>query len=242
VADRTLIVCGYGPGIADAVAARFGAEGFAVALVGRSADKLTAAAQKLEQTGITAATFTVDLARPEAMDALMNDVRARLGRITVIHWNAPAPAHLAGDLTTAAPAELRAALDVSVISLVAALQSALPDLRAQRDAAVLVTTGAVSLHDPKLDAMAVSDGFMGAAIAKAAQHRVVSLLARKLRRDGIFVGEVVVAGIVKGTAYDNGDGILTTEEVAGEFWRLYRHRPEAFVSMLGVGVAGRGRP
>jgi NAD(P)-dependent dehydrogenase (short-subunit alcohol dehydrogenase family) len=51
VADRTLIVCGYGPGIADAVAARFGAEGFAVALVGRGAGKPTAAAQKLEQTG-----------------------------------------------------------------------------------------------------------------------------------------------------------------------------------------------
>jgi NADP-dependent 3-hydroxy acid dehydrogenase YdfG len=214
-----------------------------VALVGRSAEKLAAAAEKLERAGVTAAAFTVDLARPEAMPALVDDVRAKLGRATVIHWNAPAPAHLAGDLTTADPEELRAALDVSVVSLVAAIKSALPDLRGQKDAAVLVTNGAVSLHDPKLDAMAVVDGFMGAAIAKAAQHRAVSLLARKLRGDGVFVGEVVVAGIVKGTAYDHrGDGILTTDEVAAEFWRLYQQRPEAFVSLLGVGLAGRGRP
>ena len=39
---KTMIVCGYGPGISNAVAQRFGAEGFSVALIGRSADKLAA--------------------------------------------------------------------------------------------------------------------------------------------------------------------------------------------------------
>lgn len=237
---KTIVICGYGPGIAEAVARKFGSEGFALALVGRSRDKLEAAAQKLEREGMKAAAFVADLSEPGAMSALVRDVRTQLGAVTVIHWNAPS--NHAGDLTTAPALELRQALDISVVSLVAVLQASLPDLRKQKDAAVLVTNGAVSLHDPKLDAMAVDDGFMGAAIAKAAQHKAVSLLARKLRADGIFVGEVVVAGIVQGTAYDNGDGILTTDEVAAEFWRLYDARPEAFVSRLGVGLAGRGRP
>lgn len=175
------------------------------------------------------------------MPALVAKVRAELGPIGVVHWNAPATG--AGDVMAADPFELRGALDVSVTSLVATVQAALPDLEVQGDGAVLVTNGAVALHDPKLDAAAVDEGFMGAAIAKAAQHKVVTLLARKLRQRGVYVGEVVVAGIVKGTAYDNGSGgVLTAEEVAENFWRLYRHRPEAFVSMLGVGLAGRGRP
>lgn len=41
---RVLVVCGYGPGISDAVARRFGAEGFAVALLSRNQAKLDAAA------------------------------------------------------------------------------------------------------------------------------------------------------------------------------------------------------
>lgn len=237
---KVILVGGYGPGISNAVARRFGAEEFAVALVGRTKDKLDAGVRELEAGGVKAAAFTVDLAAPERMAPLVEDVRNALGAIAVVHWNAPATG--GGDLTTADPFELRAAFDVSVTSLVAVVQAALPDLRTQKDAAVLVTNGAVALHDPKLDAMAVDEAFMGAAIAKSAQHKVVTLLARKLRGDGVYVGEVVVAGIVKGTAYDSGEGLLTADEVGARFWKLYRERPESYVALLGVGLAGRGRP
>jgi short-subunit dehydrogenase len=50
--SKTIIVCGHGPGISDAVAKKFGAEGFSVALVARSADKLTAAVAALEAKGV----------------------------------------------------------------------------------------------------------------------------------------------------------------------------------------------
>lgn len=237
---KSILIGGYGPGISNAVARRFGAEGFTVALVGRTRARLEAAAADLEREGVRAAPFVVDLADPAAMHALVADVRTKLGRIAVVHWNAPAVG--AGDLTLDDPFALRAAFDVSVTSLVATVQAALPDLRAEPDGAVLVTNGAVALHDPKLDALAVEQAFMGAAIAKTAQHKVVTLLARKLRDDGVYVGEVVVAGIVKGTAYDKGEGKLTVDEVAGRFWKLYDERPEAFVALLGVGLAGSGRP
>ena len=93
-----------------------------------------------------------------------------------------------------------------------------------------------------LDVMAVDHEFMGAAVVKSAQHKVVTLLAQKLRGDGIYVGEVVVAGIVRGTAYDKGTGMLEVEEIADRFWKLYRERPKQVVTLLGVGLAGHGRP
>ena len=46
---KTILICGHGPGISHAVAQKFGAEGFRVALVARSRDRLVAAA---EETGL----------------------------------------------------------------------------------------------------------------------------------------------------------------------------------------------
>lgn len=238
MAAKVIVVCGYGSGIADAVARRFGREGYAVALVARNAEKLAAGVAGLE--GIRAAAFPADLADPSAIPQLIARIRAELGPIGVLHWNAPPSG--AGDLLVDAPLDLRAAFDVSVTSLVAAVQSAQADLREAADGSVLVTNGAGAFVDPKLDQLAVEQHFMGGAIVKTAQHKAVGLLAKKLRPEGIFVGEVVVGSSVKGTGYDRGDGSLTTDEVANRFWSLHQDRPDYPVVLLGVGISGRGRP
>lgn len=238
---KPIPVCGHGPGIASAVARRFANEGHSVAIVGRTRDKLLAAEAELEGEGRKAAAFVADLADASAMGRLVADVRERLGPIDVLHWNAPAVG--AGDLTKDDFTELRTAFDVSVTSLVATVQHVLVDLKTAGDGSVLVTNGAVALTDPKLDALAVEQSFMGAAIAKTAQHKVVTLLSKKLAPEGVYVGEVVVAGIVRGSTYDTGGGgFLSAEEVATHFWRLHHECPAAFVAYLGVGLAGRGRP
>ncbi|MEO7733420.1 MAG: SDR family NAD(P)-dependent oxidoreductase [Kofleriaceae bacterium] len=218
---KTILVCGHGPGISDAVARQFGAQGFSVALVARSADKLAAAAEALCALGITAKAFPADLGDPAAVTELVARVRDSLGPITVVHWNAYAGG--AGDLTTASPAELRASLDVGVIGLVTAVQAALPDLQAQQGA-VLVTGGGLSFYDDKIDALAVSWGAMGLAITKAAQHKLVGVLGARLAKDNIYVGEVVVLGSVKGTAFDAGNATIEASRVAARFWELYEAR------------------
>lgn len=119
----------------------------------------------------------------------MSDVRAALGPISILHWNAYAGG--AGDLTTAPVEELRAPLDVSVFGLLAAVQAALPDLKSAKGA-VLVTGGGLGFYDPKVDAMAVQWGAMGLAVAKGAQHKTVGLLHQKLAADGVYAADVVV--------------------------------------------------
>lgn len=218
----TIIVCGYGSGISDAVARRFGREGFAVALVARTAARVSAAAESLAEAGITAKGFAVDLGNSEAVRALVSDVHASLGPVSVLHWNAYAGA---GDLTTASIAELQGALDVSVLGLIAAVQAALPDLTAAKGS-VLVTGGGLALYDPKIDAMAVQWGAMGLAVAKAAQHKTVGLLSQKLASTGVYVGEVVVLGAVKGTAFDAGHATIEASTIADKFWDLHHLRAE----------------
>ena len=143
--SKTIIVGGYGPGISSAVAERFGNEGFTVALVARNEAKLLAGVQQLKAKGITAGAFPADLSDPAAIAKLVADVRSKLGPITVLHWNAYGRG--AGDFLSAKPDEIRSLLDIPVIGLVAALQAALPDLRSQKDAALLVTNGGLGLYD-----------------------------------------------------------------------------------------------
>ncbi|HEY2407331.1 MAG TPA: SDR family NAD(P)-dependent oxidoreductase [Polyangiaceae bacterium] len=221
---KTILVCGFGPGISTAVAEKFGAEGFSVALVARNTDKLTAGVQALEAKRIHAAAFPCDLADPAAVRALIAKVRAALGPITVVQWTAYANA--AGDLLTADTAAVRTVLDVAISGLVAAVQEALPDLRKEKDSAVLITNGGLGYFDPKVDAAAVQWNAMGLAVANAAKHKLVGMLAQKLKSDGIYVGEVMVLGSVKGTAFDDGRATIEASAIAQKFWELYRARAD----------------
>jgi short-subunit dehydrogenase len=206
------------------MAEKFGAEGFVVALVARSADKLAQGVKSLAAKGIKAAGFPADLGDPEAVRALVAKVRAELGPVTVVHWNAYAGD--AGDLLVAKPEELRRAFDVAVTGLLTAVQASLPDMKAQKDAAVLVTNGGFGLVDPKVDAFGVQANAMGLSVANAAKHKMVGLLAHKLKGDGIYVGEVMVLGIIKGTAWDRGEATLEASTVANKFWELYQAKTE----------------
>ncbi len=220
--SKTILVCGYGPGISNAVAERFGAEGFSVALAARSADRLAAGVKALEAKGIRAAAFPTDLADPAAPRALVGKVREALGPITVLEWNAYSAG--AGDLLAADPAAIRGTLDMAVTYLLMVVQAALPDLKQQKDAAVLVINGGLGYFDAKADAAAVQWNAMGLSVANAAKHKLVGVLAKKLQSDGIYVGEVMVLGTVKAAASDGGT--IAPTAVAARLWDLYRARTD----------------
>lgn len=225
---KTIVVCGHGPGISDAVARKFGAEGYAVALVARNAERLAAAVKSLAEAGIEAKAFPADLAVPAQVKGAIQSARA-LGPVHVVHYNAYAGG--AGDLSSADPLELRGPLDVGVVGLVAAVQAALPDLT-ETKGALLVTGGGLSTYDAKIDAMAVDWRAMGLAVSKAAQHKTVGLFAAQLGRLGIYVGEVTVLGAVKGTAFDpQGKSSLEASRIADKFWEQFQKRTDTFAKI-----------
>ncbi|MBL9006700.1 MAG: SDR family NAD(P)-dependent oxidoreductase [Myxococcales bacterium] len=219
--SKTIVICGYGPGISDAVARKFGAEGYQVALVARRADKLEAGVSALKEKGIQAAAFATDLGDAAAVTAMIAAVRAQLGAISVLHYNAYTGG--SGDLLSASAEGLRRSFDVSVGGLVAAVQASHADLKAEKGA-VLITGGGFCLYDPRIDAMATQFQAADLAIGKAAQHKLTGLLAAKLKADDIYVGEVVVMGMVKGTAFDAGNASLDANDIAAKFWELFGSR------------------
>lgn len=221
---KTIAICGYGPGISSAVAKRFGRENFQVALVARNAQRLATGVAELEASGIRAAGFRADLSKETEVERALESVRATLGPITVLHWNAYATG--AGDLLAADASATRAIFDIPVIGLLAAVKHALPDLERAKDGALLVTNGGFGLNDAAIDERAVAFGAMGLALANAAKRKLVGLLKHQLKPRGVYVGEVMVLGSVKGSAWDNGTATLEAATVADAFYDLYSSRSD----------------
>jgi len=222
---KTILVVGFGPGISSAVAEKFGSSGFSVALVARSEERLAAGVKSLKAKGIEAAAFPGDASDPASIKAVVGKARAALGPISVILWTAYGGGE-AGDLLTADAAIVRSVFDVGVVGLLAAVQEALPDLKSTKEGAVLVTNGAFGDVNPQIDGYAVQTKAMGLALGNAAKHKLVGLLSKRLEGDGVYVGEVMVAGTVKGSAWDQGSANLDASTIANKFWELYQARTE----------------
>jgi NAD(P)-dependent dehydrogenase (short-subunit alcohol dehydrogenase family) len=223
--SKTIVVVGFGPGISTAVAEKFGTEGFRVALVARSKDRLASGVAALKTKDISAAAFPADAGDPVAIRAAIAKVRSEFGPITAIHWNAYGGGD-AGDLLTAEPGGVRGVFDVAIVGLLSVVQEALSDLK-QTNGALLVTNGAFGELTPQIDELATNMKVMGLALANAAKHKLVGLLVQRLKGEGVYVGEVMVAGIIKGTAWDRGNGIPASR-VAEAFWTLFETRQENY--------------
>lgn len=226
---KTIVVVGFGPGISTGVAEKFGAEGFQVALVGRTRERLDAGVANLKAKGITAAAFVGDAGDPAGISAVVSQVHSAMGPIDALAWNAYGGA--GGDLTVADPSEIRSVFDVAITGLLAAVQAALPDLKTN-SGAVLITNGALGDLDAQVDAVAAKNNIMGLGLANAAKHKLVGLLSAKLASEGIYVGEVMIAGSVKGTPWAaNNPNAIEPSRVGEAFFTLYSQRTESYARL-----------
>jgi NADP-dependent 3-hydroxy acid dehydrogenase YdfG len=224
--SKTIVIVGFGPGVSTAVAEKFGGGGFSVALVARSQARLAAGVDALKAQGITAGAFAADAGDPPELRGALAKARAELGPIGILHWNAYNGQGL-GDLLALDPAALRAAFDLAIVGLLSAVQEALPDLIAARDGAVLVTNGAFGEINPMFDAFALAAKAEGVALGNAAKAKLVGLLAARLKNEGVYVGEVTIAGLVSGTGpVSRGVPTFEGKTIADKFWRLYKARDE----------------
>ncbi|MGA9946343.1 MAG: SDR family NAD(P)-dependent oxidoreductase [Candidatus Cybelea sp.] len=221
---KTIVIVGYGPGTAASVAEKFGKEGFSVALIGRNEERLAAGVSALKARGVTALGFPGDASDPASIRSAIRAVHSQLGPITVMQWNAYGGEE-AGDLLAADPASLHRVFDVAIFGLLAATSEALSDLKKSGGGAILVANGAFGEVSPEADESATNFHAMGVALANAAKNKLVGLLAQRLKGDGVYVGQIMVDGTIKGTPTGSGNAI-NPAVIAGKYWELYRSRGE----------------
>jgi NAD(P)-dependent dehydrogenase (short-subunit alcohol dehydrogenase family) len=85
---KTVVVTGGGTGLGSAMAVGFGAEGAHVCVIGRRQEKLDETARRIQKEGGEAFGLSADVRDPARVEAAMQEIVARTGRIDVLINNA----------------------------------------------------------------------------------------------------------------------------------------------------------
>lgn len=214
----TIAIVGAGPGLGAAVARRFGAEGFSVALISRDQAKLDALATRLQDGGLVARGYAADVLDPASLEAALERAAAELGPISVLQYSPLPSRDYLKPVLDMTPELALEALRFSALGLIHAVRSVLPAMRAAGEGSIILINGGTSVK-------ARSD-FAGTSIAFPAESAYGEMLHDALEGEGIGVVQLVIPGGIPKLQLKNG-----IDDVAERIWELHRSRG-AFRTML----------
>jgi NAD(P)-dependent dehydrogenase (short-subunit alcohol dehydrogenase family) len=219
----TIVIVGAGPGLGRSIAARFGKEGFTVALFARSKENLDSLVEDLRSQQIEAHGFVADITDRPSLVSAFAAAKAQLGPIDVLEYS-PAPAGPAA--TALAPVEATAVtvenvqpqIEYYLYGGITAVQQVLPEMQASGAGTILVTTGASSgplVHPP----------FGNIATASGALRNWTLHLNAALKPQGVYAAHVAIAAWI-----GHGGPKSQPDAIAEAYWQLYTNRdvPELF--------------
>jgi NADP-dependent 3-hydroxy acid dehydrogenase YdfG len=137
------LVTGASSGIGQAAARRLAADGAAVALVARRADRLEELASQLRRDGGTAVVITGDLTNPDAASAAVEKTVAELGRLDTL-VNA-AGVMLNGPSESSPLQEWDRMVDINLRGLMYVTKAALPHLLAAAEDSPRTVTDVINI-------------------------------------------------------------------------------------------------
>lgn len=209
--QRVALVLAGTKGLGYASAEALGATGHQVMICGRDRARVDEAVGRLQAAGVTAAGEVADVTDPAALEALFAALDERFGRLDVLVANAGGPP--AGNFDDLTIEQWQQAIELTFLSVVRAVQHALPRMRAAGGGRLivigsssvrrpipgltasnalrpglngLVTSLAVELAPEGITANMVSPG-------RIATERTRSLDERKAEQQGVPVEEVTAA-------------------------------------------------
>jgi len=225
-----ILVLGAGPGLGMSVAHRFGTEGYAVALISRSADRHADYLSSLADAGVDAAAFTADAADPAQLRDAVDGARARFGRIDVGYYGPAAMTSPAGDIATLAAADAESALR-EVVPAVDFASLLIPEFTERGTGGLLFAGG--------LSSVVPMPPLGGLALTSAALRNYAITLHAALQPAGVYAGTITIGGLIDrgdihGAMQANPDlfgnltaATLNPDDLAETVWRLYTDRASA---------------
>jgi NAD(P)-dependent dehydrogenase (short-subunit alcohol dehydrogenase family) len=176
------VIPGAGPGNGAALARRFAAGGYEVAMLARNRERLQETAGAIDG----AHAFGCDVTDPSGVAETFKAIRRDLGPVSVMLYNGGG-----GQWGTIDETDLEAmetAWRVNTLGLATCTQEVLPDMRDAGGGAIVVTGATASLRG--------GANFTAFASAKAAQRSLAQSLARQLGPENIHVALVIIDGVV----------------------------------------------
>jgi NAD(P)-dependent dehydrogenase (short-subunit alcohol dehydrogenase family) len=217
VAEKVCLVTGVGPGTGAALARRF-AQGYAVAMMARNAERLA----ELEAAIPGARAYPCDVSDAAELGAAFEKLRGDLGAPEVVIHNAVGGAF--GDFLKIDPEVLRRNFEVNTMALLHLGRLAAPAMiEAGRGA--IVVTGNTSTYRGKAH-------FAGFAPTKAAQRILAESMARSLGPRGVHVAYLAIDAVIdvpwtRKAQPDRPDSYFCKPaDIADECWHL-AHQPRS---------------
>jgi len=187
MADEKSPVCavvGVGPGNGEALARRFAADGYALALMARRTDLTTKLAAELKR----AKSYACDVADATSVEAAFAAARADLGEVDALIYNAGSGVW--GHVEEVKAEDLERSWRVNTLGLFLCARQAIPAMRRKGEGAIIVV-GATASRRGAAGAAAFAQG-------KMAQRALAESIARHLWPAGVHVALIVVDGVVGG--------------------------------------------
>lgn len=177
---KIALITGASKGLGKAMALALAEAGATVALVSRDAEKLSAVAQQVQETGGRAAIFTADVTGEENVRRLEADISRQLGRVQILINNAGI--NIRKNLIEYSLEEWRSVLDTNLTSVFLMCRAFVPHMRGAGYGRILNMTSIMS-HVSLPGRTAYSS-------SKAALLGLIRALALELASDGITVNGI----------------------------------------------------
>ena len=177
---KVALVTGGTSGIGLAIARRLGEEGCSVAICGRDAGKLATALAQLREHGISAHGVIADMAQPDNMKQLVDEVCAATGGIDIVVSNAGT--HVKGTVEQVTAEAVGLHLRTKVLGPWELARQVAPVMRKRGGGRFIVIIGQAG----KVPGATV----IASAVTNAAQHAFVKSLSDHLGPDNILVNAV----------------------------------------------------
>lgn len=218
------IITGVGPGTGSALARRFAAGGYRVAMLARTADRLAALAEELPDS----MALPCDVADPASLTEALDRAAAAAGAPprVVVH-NAVGGAF--GSFLDIDPEVLERNFQVNVMALLHLARWAAPRMAVAGEGALIVTGNTSALRGKA--------GFAGFAPTKAAQRILAESIAREMGPKGVHVAFLMIDAVIdlawtRARYPDKPDGFfIKPADIADEVWHV-AHQPRSAWSFL----------
>ncbi len=226
----TALVTGATEGIGRATALALGQAGYRVGICSRSGEKVEATLAELRAQGVTAAGAAADVADPDQVRHLVDQVRGALGEIDVLVNNAGVL--IARPIEELTLEDWDVTMATNLRSLYLTTRLVLPGMRARRQGTIV-----------NVASLAGRNGFVGGSAYSASKHAVLGFsrsLMLEVRKENVRVIAICPGSVATGMLRDQAmlkpdhERILRPEDVAASILHVLTLPAGALVSELDI--------
>ncbi|MFE7418238.1 SDR family NAD(P)-dependent oxidoreductase [Rhodococcus sp. NPDC057529] len=207
----TIAIIGAGRGLGAAVARKFGAHGFDVALISRTQANVDALAAELQQAGVNTRGYAADVRDTDALTAVLDRAVSDLGPIDVLDYSPIPQREFLRPVLATTRDDLIAAVEFSVLGPVAAVGHVLPGMRERGRGTVLFVNGGSAARPNARVA--------GTSVAFAGESAYAQMLHTELADAGVHVAQLIIPGAIR-TGHPTHD----PDVLADKLWAIHTER------------------